>query len=133
VARAEGVGWEYLGECERALPPLNDALRLFTAAHGTVHPLTTGVLAHVGTCLAQTGRIAEAIAAREQVLSNDRANGSAPILVAEVAFDLAKLLWLDSKQRPRALALIEEANSLAGEAGKQLRKDTASWLAAHGR
>jgi tetratricopeptide (TPR) repeat protein len=131
VARAEGVGWEYLGECERALRPLNDALRLFTAAHGAVHPLTTGVLAHVGTCLAETGHIAEAVAAREQVLSNDRVNGAAPILVGEVAFDLAKLLWLDPKQRPRALALVEEANSLRGEEAKQLRKDTASWLASH--
>jgi eukaryotic-like serine/threonine-protein kinase len=131
VARAEGVGWEYLGECERALRPLNDALRLFTAAHGAEHPLTTGVLAHVGTCLAETGHIAEAVAAREQVLSNDRVNGAAPILVGEVAFDLAKLLWLDPKQRPRALALIEEASSLGGEEAKQLRKDTASWLASH--
>jgi tetratricopeptide (TPR) repeat protein len=129
ISRAEGVVWENLGECEHALPPLNEALRLFTAAHGTSHPLTTGVLAHVGTCLAATGRLSEAIAAREEVLSNDRANGAAPILVGEAAFALAQLLWPNPKQRTRALALIEEANSLASKAGvQQLLDETASWL-----
>lgn len=134
VARAEGVAWEYLGECDRALPPLNEALQLFTAAYGPSHPLTAGVLAHVGTCLAATGHLSEAIAAREEVLSCYRTKSVAPILLAESAFALAKLLWADTKQRARALALIEEANSLASKAGVQkLLDDTASWLAAQGR
>jgi hypothetical protein len=64
------------------------------------------------------------------VLSNDRANGAAPILVGEAAFALAQLLWPNPKQRTRALALIEEANSLASRAGvQQLLDETASWLA----
>jgi hypothetical protein len=54
VARAEGVVWHNLGECARALPPLRNALELFTAAHGATHPLTTGVLDYVGICLAAT-------------------------------------------------------------------------------
>jgi tetratricopeptide (TPR) repeat protein len=134
VARAEGVAWEYLSECDRALPPLNEALQLFTAAYGPSHPLTAGVLAHVGTCLAATGHLSEAIAAREQVLSTYRAKSVAPILLAESAFALAKLLWPNPKQQARALALIEEANSLATKADvQQLLDDTASWLAAQGR
>jgi eukaryotic-like serine/threonine-protein kinase len=134
VARAEGVVWQNLGECERALPPLRNAVGLFTAAHGATHPLTTGMLDHLGICLAATGRSAEAIAAREQSLSNKRTHGGPGIYLAGAAFDLAKELWSDPKQRTRALALIDEANSIwRKEGATQAMDDAASWLAAHRR
>jgi eukaryotic-like serine/threonine-protein kinase len=134
VARAEGLVYEHLGECERALGPLREAMRLFTASQGATHPLTSGVLAHYATCLAATGRTAEAIAAREQTLSNARSNGAASRWVADQAFGLAKLLWPDPKQRPRAQALIDEANSIwRKEGATQPMEEAASWLAAQGR
>lgn len=134
VARAEGLVWEHLGECERALGPLQEALRLFTTAQGATHPLTTGVLAHQATCLAALGRTAEAIAAREQTLANALSTGAASRWVADQAFGLAKLLWPDPKQRPRAQALIDEANSIwRKEGATQPMEEAASWLAAQGR
>jgi tetratricopeptide (TPR) repeat protein len=130
VARAEGLVFENLGEWERALGPLREALQRFTTAHGASHPLTTGVLAHYATCLAAAGRTADAIAAREQTLSNARSNGAASRWVADSAFGLAKLLWPDPKQRPRALALIEEAQSIWRKEGASEPLDEAArWLA----
>jgi tetratricopeptide (TPR) repeat protein len=133
VARAEGVVWKTLGECERALGPLQEALQLFTTAHGASHPLTSGVLAHYATCLATLGRTAPAIAAREQTLANARSNGAASMWVADQAFGLAQLLWPDPKQRPRAQALIDEAKSIWLEEGAtQALDEAATWLAARG-
>jgi eukaryotic-like serine/threonine-protein kinase len=131
VARAEGLVYEHLGECEHALAPLREALRLFTAAQGASHPLTTGVLAHYATCLAATGRSADAIAAREQTLSNARSNGAASMWVADQAFGLAKLLWPDPNQQPRARALFDEASAIwRKEGATQPQADAATWLAA---
>lgn len=133
VARAEGVVWKTLGECERALGPLQEALQLFTTAHGASHPLTSGVLAHYATCLATLGRTAPAIAAREQTLANARSNGAASMWVADQAFGLAQLLWPDPKQRPRAQALIDEAKSIwLKEGATQALDEAATWLAARG-
>jgi serine/threonine protein kinase len=134
VARAEGVVWKNLGDCERALPPLRNALELFTAAHGAAHPLTTGMLEELSICLVATGRSAEAIVTLEQTLSNKRTHGAPPVSVAGAVFALAKELWSDPKQRKRARALIDEANSIwRKEGATQLMDDAARWLAEHDR
>jgi tetratricopeptide (TPR) repeat protein len=132
VARAEGVVWETLGDCARAIAPLREALQLFTVASGASHPLTTGVLDHLSTCMAATGRSAEALAMREQALSHRRQHGAAPASIADGAFALAKALWSDPKRRGQALALIDEAKAIWLEEGATaLLDEAANWVSKH--
>jgi hypothetical protein len=56
-----------------------------------------------------------------------------PLWIADSAFGLAKLLWPDPKQRPRAQALIDEAKSIWLEEGAtQPLGEATTWLAAWG-
>jgi len=82
------------------------------------------------------GRPAEAVAWLERALRVSQGEGVAVSLVGAVRFELARALWEEGRDRPRAAALAREAIAVYRAApGTHTREqaEVEAWLRAHER
>jgi tetratricopeptide (TPR) repeat protein len=132
----EGQVEEDRGNCAQALPHYRDALVRFDATHGENSAQSADVHARLGACLAATGQRSQALVQLERVLSIRRANGDTPNVVAQAAFELARVLDAPSArpaEHARALQLAQEARSLWQRDGiSDELPSVDEWLAAAG-
>jgi tetratricopeptide (TPR) repeat protein len=111
----EGQVREDRGDCAQALPHYREALVRFDATHGQGSSNSADVHARLGACLAATGQRSEALAQLERVLSIRRAKGESANVIAEAAYELARVQAAHGARpadRARARELVHEARSL---------------------
>ncbi len=126
------------GEHERARRHLERSARIFEEVLGADHP----DLAHPLIGLARVALVLEdfdgARAYAERAVSNREGGKAAPELLAEARFVLARALWADRGQRPRARVLAEQAQEalvsgeVSGNADLGL-DEVEQWLETHRR
>jgi tetratricopeptide (TPR) repeat protein/predicted Ser/Thr protein kinase len=132
----EGQVREDRGDCAQALPFYRDALARFQTVHGEGSAQSADVHARLGACLAATGQRSEALAQLGRVLSIRRANGDAPNVVAEAAYELAQVQAARGARpadRARSRELAREARSLWERDGiTDKMQEVDRWLEAAG-
>jgi tetratricopeptide (TPR) repeat protein/tRNA A-37 threonylcarbamoyl transferase component Bud32 len=133
----EGVGRELRcvgGHAREALALARRAVAL-TEKLGKNHPELASPVTFLGLALLDVGEVNEAVAAFERALPLRVKANALPEDLAETKFGLARALWLQGRDRPRAVALAKEARTiLAGVPfrKKELQK-VSTWLADRGR
>jgi tetratricopeptide (TPR) repeat protein len=123
-----------LGQPAAALPLAERAARMAEKL-APESPQLGKALARLGEAHLALGQAARAIAPLERALQLAGPQNEALFNVrAEACFSLARVLERARRDRPRALALAEEARKLYAAQGPPARRDVAqidSWLAAH--
>jgi tetratricopeptide (TPR) repeat protein len=122
------------GEPARALPYCERALAIGESQLPADHPIRGYHLLSTANVLRELGRHAEAIALYERALAIRRASPGDPAELADVAFALARTLWMANGpgDRKQALALAGEARAgyvTAGDRSTRELADVDEWLA----
>jgi tetratricopeptide (TPR) repeat protein len=130
----EGQIREDRGDCARAVPFYREALALFTKKYGAASVEEADVQARLGACLSAIGQRAAALLELERALATRRANGDAPNVIAQSAYQLAQTLaspGAKQAERARAVELGQEARTLWLQDGVTSKvKAVEQWLAA---
>jgi eukaryotic-like serine/threonine-protein kinase len=124
------------GEHEEAALHYQRALEIREQALGADHPELARPLVGLAMIALAQDRLDAARAAAEQALSIREAAEVAPEDLAEARFVLARALWPDEPERPRARELAEQARDALAMCGKLCERGLAeveAWLVEHPR
>jgi tetratricopeptide (TPR) repeat protein len=128
----EGLIREDRDDCAHAVPFYREALVLFTKTYGAGSSEEADVYARLGACLEAIGQRGAALLELERALASRRANGNAPSVIAQAAYELAQALTSPGAKpadRARAVELGQEARSLWQQDGAADKvKDVEQWL-----
>jgi tetratricopeptide (TPR) repeat protein len=114
------------GRFQEALVHYQKAADIKAKALGENHPFRIYSLEGMGQCNLELGHPERALPAFEQALA---LNAKDPFIVAESQFGLARTLRLLKRERPRLLALAQEAKTNFEQAGETKRiADVDAWL-----
>jgi hypothetical protein len=132
----EGQIREDSDDCAHALPFYREALALFTKRYGVGSAEDADVRARLGACLAAIGQRGAALLELESALAIRRANGDAPNVIAQAAYEPAQTLASPGAKpahRARAIELGQEARALWQHDGVTDKvKDVEQWLVVAG-
>jgi tetratricopeptide (TPR) repeat protein len=130
----EGQIREDRDDCAHAVPFYREALPLFTKTYGAESTEEADVQARLGACLEALGQRGAALLEFERALATRRANGNAPSVIAQAAYELAQTLaspGAKPAERERAIELGHEARTLWQQDGVTDKvKDVEQWLVA---
>jgi tetratricopeptide (TPR) repeat protein len=126
------------GRCTDGIPLLEAARAIQTKALGPEHASLAMTLTFLGGCLNELDRSAEALPLLEQALAIQTAKGDA-LAQAGPRFEVARALWATGRDKPKALAMAEEARAaIAASPGDKAQQaagtksgseEVAEWLA----
>ena len=138
ASAVEAVGRELRclgGQPREALARARGAVEMMEGVLGKDHPELASPVSFLGLAQLDAGAPAEALATLERALKLRVTARAQPEDLAETKFGLARALWLVGRDKPRALALGEEARDLLRKVAfrkKELQKVTA-WLSERGK
>ncbi len=101
--------YETQNQCKKAIPYYVRALQTYTEVYGADHVDSSYPLLGLGSCLAITGDVAQAIDRAELALRLRLRHKVDQVDVAEAEFVLARALWHRPSRRPRARLLARSA------------------------
>lgn len=122
-----------LGRYGEAIAAFQDALALWEGALGSEHRYLGYPLTGIGIARWKQGHAAEALPPLERALALRQAHEPDAATVAETRFALARALWDDGRDRPRARRLAEDAHDVYQGQPTLADKDreVTGWLAEH--
>lgn len=128
-----GLGSVYLekGDYERAIPPLDRCLKILEKTVGPEHPNAAYPLLALGVAHVRRGNFSDARPLLVRALSIWEKNDADPANIAEARFALARSIWIEPRQRSRALELATQARdgyrAATGPHDKQIN-EIETWL-----
>ncbi len=130
-----GLGLQERGELDEARTYLERALAIFEKKLGPEHPLTAYPLTSLSDVYLKLGRVDDATVFAERAVRIREAKPGDAADLAESRLALAEALWTTRRDRPRALALAEQARDAYADIGEAQAKNLAAvkaWLAERG-
>ena len=125
------------GELEQATTTLEQAVARFEATVGPEHRSIAPVLSALGEAWTERGRPELGRPALERALVIRQGRGEDPFDLADTQFALARALWSDESQRPRARELARQAHDVYSTGSERAVRHrerlphVRQWLALH--